>query len=182
MSAGGCHAGSVRAGGLSVSRMIAATCRAGMGRTPVHQPDTFCCGTPSSPASRCPATPDREMRERNSAGVIAAAFTSNSFTSSGSKRLPEGPSSYARCQRADRRLAGSGVHQLSASLAGACPPWLPSIGFDAVPPRAGSAVPQTGIATRCGPACAPRMRAFRSMRTAAGDMLASIARCARQHK
>src|SRR5215469_9859643 len=74
ISAGGRQGGSVRSGGLSVSSMIRATWRAGTDRIPVHQPETFGCGIPSRPARRLPDIPDRAIRERNSAGVIFAAY------------------------------------------------------------------------------------------------------------
>jgi hypothetical protein len=72
ISAGGRHAGPVRGGGLSVSRMIAATWCSGMGRIPVHHRATFGCGIPSNSARRLPDTRERAIRERNSAASIRA--------------------------------------------------------------------------------------------------------------
>jgi hypothetical protein len=70
ISADGRHAGSMRIGGLSVNSMIRETWCAGMGRIPLHQPETFGCGIPSRCARRLPDILDRAIRARNSAGVI----------------------------------------------------------------------------------------------------------------
>ena len=68
-----------------LSEPIAGTWCNGIGRIPVHQPDTFGCGMPSSSARRLPNIPGRAIRERISARVIAtvspvAGGASNSFT------------------------------------------------------------------------------------------------------
>ena len=57
--------------------MIAATWRTGIGRVPVRHFPTCGRATPNSCAKHLLDTPDRDIRERNSAEVIAAVFTRN---------------------------------------------------------------------------------------------------------
>jgi hypothetical protein len=54
ISAGGCHADSVRGDGLSVTRIIVATWRCGIGRIPVHQRTHSVAVYQATPQGACP--------------------------------------------------------------------------------------------------------------------------------